>query len=959
VAPAKSILRVLTVVAILTASSLAASDLDEFKVKRKDVFEFTQRPTVARAADTLKISFAVKDFCDATVAIENEDGSIACHLASGVLGANAPEPFQKNSLNQSVTWDGKNDQGVTVINKAAHTVRVSLGLKPIFEKNLYYSPYKRISQAAPQIQANEEGVLVYEGMGVDSVKLFDHEGKYVRTVYPFPASKLNDVKGLEWRDFPQGFHLPWKQSIYQQTLLTSGDNACWTDEGGRTGRAATGMAVRGNRIVLAYKKLNRFSTDGTSGGMDLAGGKTSVMLDKMNTRFGQINADTGPSSVAISPDMKTVYLAGYSYRHASNFDTQHGVMSVPLEGTEDAKVFAGAFGLVDGSRAKGEGTGPGKFGNATSVDCDAQGRVYVTDFMNERVQIFSPDGKFLKELKTTHPALVRLNRKNGEIYVFTWTIPSWMWGASTPQPGEIAVTRYGAFDDPKQIARYIIPDPTGKPIQYRCDGGLYLNLPHALYFTGEIDSWTDTPTIWFGRDCRNDLELGLAGGNGARSTAWDQCGIKVYKEKDGKLEMIRDFGKETLKEAYFAKPPSNAVQHCYVNPVTGHLFLAEADSAPTCKASTQWLDIDPETGSIQIVKLPFNPVDGAFDLDGNAYLRNTNVIVRYDSKTWREIPWDYGEELDHVGADGGIGGHATAVSSGLVLPSMSPVCYHQGGIYVSPKGYVVASCAYHYTGLSHVPGETTIDVKSLSALGKPYVPNMFPGRAVSSLTPCIHVWDKFGKRVYEDAVPGIDQVDGIAMDRNDALYFMHKPSRVLDGKPYINSMSETMTKVLPKKSKVISTSNAAIPLDAASTPTRKQDGAGVWVENAEWFYGGVGFAGFNAGQAGGGCACWFSRFSLDLFARSFVPEPQQFGVAVLDSSGNLILRIGRYSNVDSAGPKSAQPLGGDEVGLFHPLYVGTHSDHRLFIADYGNGRLLSVKLNYNVDEKVPVPEAGK
>jgi hypothetical protein len=258
-----------------------------------------------------------------------------------------------------------------------------------------------------------------------------------------------------------------------------------------------------------------------------------------------------------------------------------------------------------------------------------------------------------------------------------------------------------------------------------------------------------------------------------------------------------------------------------------------------------------------------------------------------------------------------------------------------------------------------VPGETTIDVKSLSALGKPYVPNMFPGRAVSSLTPCIHVWDKFGKRVYEDAVPGIDQVDGIAMDRNDALYFMHKPSRVLDGKPYINSMSETMTKVLPKKSKVISTSNAAIPLDAASTPTRKQDGAGVWVENAEWFYGGVGFAGFNAGQAGGGCACWFSRFSLDLFARSFVPEPQQFGVAVLDSSGNLILRIGRYSNVDSAGPKSAQPLGGDEVGLFHPLYVGTHSDHRLFIADYGNGRLLSVKLNYNVDEKVPVPEAGK
>jgi hypothetical protein len=937
-----------------------ASDVDEFKVKRKEVFEFSKRPQLSRNGDAVTITFAAKDYCDASVAVENPDGSIICHLASGVLGPNAPEPFQKSSLSQTLVWDGKDDQGVLVINKGPHTVRVSLGLKPTFEKNLYWSPYKRFSQAAPLIQATEEGVLVYEGFGVDSVKLFDHEGHYVRTVYPFPANKLNDVKGLDWRDFPEGFKLPWKWSIYQQTLLTSGNNSCWTDELGRSGQGATGMGVRGNRVVLAFNKLNRFATDGTTGGMDLTGGKSSATLTNFKILYSNVTAEIGPTSVAISPDMKTVYMAGYAYRERYNFDTQNGVMSMPLDGTEAAKLFTGAFGTNDG-RAQGEGTEPGKFRNATSVDCDSAGRVYASDYMNDRIQIFAPDGKFLKEIKTTRPALVRLNRKNGEIYAFSWTVPSWLFLASKPSPVEISITRFGAFDDPKQIARYDLPTDDGKGKVMFGGYGTYTGLPYPLFYTGEIDSWSATPTIWFGRDCRNDIELGVHPGNGGRSTAYEDCGIHMYREKDGKLELLRDFGKETVKEVVRARPPSNAIQHCYVNPATGHLFLAEADSAPTCKASSFWLDIDPESGTIKVVKLPFNPVDAAFDLNGYVYLRNTNVIARYDSTNWREIPWDYGEELDHVGCDGGIGGHATAVISGLVIPSMSPVCYHQGGISVSPKGYVIASCAYHFTGLSHVVGESTVDVKSFANLGKPYEPHMYPGRTLSSTSPCIHVWDKHGKLIYEDAVPGIHQVDGVAMDRRDAIYFMHTPARVLDGKPFINSMSETLIKMLPCKGKVISAGQCPIPLDTASTPTRPQDGTGIWTENAEWMYGGVGFAGFNAGQAGGGCACWFSRFCLDLYARSFAPEPQQFGVAVLDSSGNLITRIGRYGNVDSSGPQSTVPLGGDEVGLFHPLYAGTHTDHRLFISDYGNGRIVSVKLDYHQSEKLAVPaaEAGK
>ena len=109
----------------------------------------------------------------------------------------------------------------------------------------------------------------------------------------------------------------------------------------------------------------------------------------------------------------------------------------------------------------------------------------------------------------------------------------------------------------------------------------------------------------------------------------------------------------------------------------------------------------------------------------------------------------------------------------------------------------------------------------------------------------------------------------------------------------------------------------------------------------------------------GGCACWYSRFTLDYFARSFAPEMDQYSVAVLDSSGNLITRIGAYGNVDDGvplvakgGPESPRSIGGDEVALFHAAYVGTHTDRRLFIADIGNARIVSVRLDYAATERV-------
>jgi len=70
----------------LVASSfaLAASPTEEeFKVKPQGPFEFARKPEVTVDGDRVTITFETKALCDVTVAIEDADGRIIRHLASG------------------------------------------------------------------------------------------------------------------------------------------------------------------------------------------------------------------------------------------------------------------------------------------------------------------------------------------------------------------------------------------------------------------------------------------------------------------------------------------------------------------------------------------------------------------------------------------------------------------------------------------------------------------------------------------------------------------------------------------------------------------------------------------------------------------------------------------------------------------------------------------------------------
>ncbi len=57
-------------------------------------------------------------------------------------------------------------------------------------------------------------------------------------------------------------------------------------------------------------------------------------------------------------------------------------------------------------------------------------------------------------------------------------------------------------------------------------------------------------------------------------------------------------------------------------------------------------------------------------------------------------------------------------------------------------------------------------------------------------------------------------------------------------------------------------------------------------------------------------------------------------------------------NVENGASPRFRSVGGDEVALMYACYVAADTDRRLFIADAGNARIVSVKLGYYATQRV-------
>ncbi|MDD4888694.1 MAG: hypothetical protein PHU85_02095, partial [Phycisphaerae bacterium] len=119
------------------------------------------------------------------------------------------------------------------------------------------------------------------------------------------------------------------------------------------------------------------------------------------------------------------------------------------------------------------------------------------------------------------------------------------------------------------------------------------------------------------------------------------------------------------------------------------------------------------------------------------------------------------------------------------------------------------------------------------------------------------------------------------------------------------------------------------------------------IEGALWCRGGVSIV---PGRMGS-CGCYTSRFGLDYFDRVFLPDNGLFGVRVLDTAGNPLLRFGDYGNEDSAGPGSTLETPAIPFAWPQTVSVGKSG---VYVSDFINRRIVRVDLLATVEETVAV-----
>ena len=146
--------------------------------------------TVSRRVGTgFEIAFTLAGPTDVTVRIVDAKGRVVRHLASGMVGRErAASPLAPKTLSQKIPWDGKDDAG-NPVDAAGCKATIGTGMTAKFDRfilgekdacarsrpNLYYPAPTR---------GGETYVIQMSGVHLDTLRVFDAEGKFVREVWP-------------------------------------------------------------------------------------------------------------------------------------------------------------------------------------------------------------------------------------------------------------------------------------------------------------------------------------------------------------------------------------------------------------------------------------------------------------------------------------------------------------------------------------------------------------------------------------------------------------------------------------------------------------------------------------------------------------------------------------------------------------------------------------------------------
>lgn len=425
------------------------------------------------------------------MSILDKDGKVIRHLAAGVLDLNAPSPFQQATLKQKLIWDGKDDQAKT-ISASGGKIQISLGLTPRFSRILCSAVEGVASRGPIGIKVDHNGNLyIVEGdlwvfppgvasvIQVLSVKAFDREGNYLRTLVPFRADlspeKTSEVEFLITKD--------------KRLIPLSGPSGhrsyCGFIRGSPGTTRHLPVITSDGRLIFPCGK------DAISGSRRLISIGIDGSVPKKQFEgppFQPNSVNSGNIFSALSPDEKYLYFAGAHSKRESVSAPCHAVYRVRLDANEPARPFIG--------KEFETGNNESEFNEPRGIDVDSKGRIFVGDYLNDRIQVFDAEGKFIKFLPVVGPEQVQVNRKTEAIYVLSVKSRgqrhNYTKNISWETYEEKSVIKYASLNDWRVIAEINLP----KRQKHMHDAGPIMVL----------DDNANEPILWVANVGRQEVE---------------------------------------------------------------------------------------------------------------------------------------------------------------------------------------------------------------------------------------------------------------------------------------------------------------------------------------------------------------------------------------------------------------------------------------------------------------------
>jgi DNA-binding beta-propeller fold protein YncE len=193
-------------------------------------------------------------------------------------------------------------------------------------------------------------------------------------------------------------------------------------------------------------------------------------------------SDTGATSM----DYRSIVRAGPPFHYPTNVALSPSGEIYVSDGYGNARVHKFS--------AKGEllfswgepGNGPGQFGIPHGIAVDSQGTVYVADRENSRIQIFTPDGKYLSEwTDVARPCQIFISRE-GDFYVAELGFRAGMWPGTTSPRADSPGGRLSIFDRHGQLrARWGGGDNPCAPGDFFAPHGIWVD-SHGDIYLGEV-----------------------------------------------------------------------------------------------------------------------------------------------------------------------------------------------------------------------------------------------------------------------------------------------------------------------------------------------------------------------------------------------------------------------------------------------------------------------------------------